>query len=157
GDAAGVLIVAPALILWIDQPKRPWRVREGLELAVLLLVLILVGGAIFCGWLPEPISHLSRSFVALPIMVWMAFRLGLRETATASLLLAGLALWGTLGGHGPFAGAGGNESLVMLQVYLGIVTITAIALASAVAERRHAEDALSEKVLELGRSNAELA
>src|SRR5205807_1054178 len=66
-------------------------------------------------------------FLAVPPLVWAAFRFGQRETATASLILASMALWGTLHGHGPFIRANLNESLLLLQAFMGITALFALA------------------------------
>src|SRR6266576_4153186 len=39
GDAAGDLIVAPFILLWVVAPTRRWNHREAVEVAVLLLLL----------------------------------------------------------------------------------------------------------------------
>src|SRR2546427_3175467 len=73
------------------------------KVALLLVVLVLVGLAVVGGVLPITIETYPLAFLCIPILVWTAFRFGLRETATAMLLLFGIAIWGTLTGFGPFA------------------------------------------------------
>ena len=90
------------------------------------------------------------------MLVWVAFRFGPRETAAAAFVLSGIALWGTLNGSGPFVRGSQNESLLLLQSFMGVIALMVLVLAAAVAERRRAEEVLGEKVLELGRSNADL-
>jgi diguanylate cyclase (GGDEF)-like protein len=74
--------------------------------------------------------------------VWVAFRFSPRETATAILVLAGIATWGTLHGYGPFVGGSFNESLLLLQAYMMITSVTTLALAALVSERRQVEGRL---------------
>ena len=50
----------------------------------------------------------------MPFLLWAAFRFGQREVATAIALLSSIAVWGTLGGHGPFVQTTQDESLVLL-------------------------------------------
>jgi PAS domain-containing protein len=57
-------------------------------------------------------------------------------------VLAGIAIWGTLSGFGPFARSAPHTSLMILQAFLGVITVTIMVLAAAVAERQHAEEAL---------------
>src|SRR5262249_36070989 len=55
---------------------------------------------------------------------------------------AGLSVWGTVG-SGKLTGKEGlNESLVLLQVFLGVTALTGLALAALVAEQRRREEAL---------------
>jgi signal transduction histidine kinase/ActR/RegA family two-component response regulator len=78
-------------------------------------------------------------FLFIPPVVWAAFRFGVRETATLILVMAGLANWGTLRGHGLFAIGSENESLLLLQGFLGTIAGTMLPMAAVVAERRRAE------------------
>src|SRR5438046_814098 len=79
-------------------------------------------------------------FLAVPPLVWAAFRFGQRETATASLVLGSMALWGTLHGYGPFIRENLNESLLLLQAFMGITALFALAFAAVVAERRRVNE-----------------
>jgi signal transduction histidine kinase len=154
GDAGGAVVVAPALVLWARQPRPGWTLAQGIELGAMLVLIALVG-AIALGGL-GPGSRLSLSFLCLPLMVWTAFRFGPRKTATAVLLLSGVAVWGTLRGTAPFPGDSANESLLVLQLFMGVVAATSLLLAAVVAEHRRALRALESQAAELARSNAEL-
>jgi two-component system CheB/CheR fusion protein len=75
----------------------------------------------------------------------MAFRLSQRETATGIFLLSVIAIWGTLHGWGPFVRPTPNQSLLILQSFNVLTTITAIALAAGMSERRRAEAAIEQQ------------
>jgi len=100
-----------------------------------------VGLAVFGGVLPITIETYPLGFLCIPVLVWTAFRFGPRETATAMLLLAGIAIWGTLSGFGPFVRETQNESLLLLQSFMGVTAIMALALAAGAVEQRRAEAA----------------
>jgi len=54
----------------------------------------------------------------MPVVVWVAFRFGQRETATATLAVSAFAIWGTFcTGFGPFARESPNESLLFVQLH----------------------------------------
>jgi len=107
----------------------------------MLVTLVLVGLAVFGGVLPITIETYPLAFLCIPILVWTAFRFGPRETATAMLLLSGIAIWGTLSGFGPFARETQNASLLLLQSFMGVMAVMTLALAAGVSERRRAEEA----------------
>ncbi len=142
GDATGALIVAPVLILWANFIRDRDRTRI-LEAALLMLSLLVVGGAAFSDMSSIGIQSYPVYFLVLPVVVWFAFRLGPPETATAILFLSGLAISGTLAGSGPFSRYPANEALLLLQGYMSIVAITFLSLAAVVAERRRTEQALT--------------
>src|SRR5213076_3189507 len=76
--------------------------------------------------------------------IWTAFRFTQRETATGIFILSAIAIWGTLHGFGPFAEKTENQSLLALQSWTAVLTITALALSAGMAERGRAEEALRE-------------
>jgi len=74
-----------------------------------------------------------------------AFRFTQRETITGIFVLSGIALWGTLHGHGPYQMGSANQSLLVLQAWVAVLTLTSMTLAAAMAERRRAEAALEQQ------------
>ncbi|TMB97739.1 MAG: hypothetical protein E6J42_07300 [Chloroflexi bacterium] len=149
GDATGVLLVAPLSVLWLTHPRVHWRRDQVREAACLLLCLVVVGQAVFGGWMPVIVKNYQLDYLCVPILVWAAFRFGQRETATAAVLLSGFALWGTMRGFGPFARDTPNESLLLVQVFMGITAMLAMAFAEVVSERTRIEAKREGTLLEL--------
>ena len=139
GDAAGVLLVTPLLITWSTQPQLGWAPGQRIEAALLFLSLLIGMHVGFGGWLLDQDTHYPLTFVPLPWLVWAAFRFGPREAATAAAVTSGIAVWDTLNGLGPFVRDTINESLLLLQSFVGIVTVTILTMAALVAERRDAQ------------------
>jgi PAS domain S-box-containing protein len=139
GDAGGALIVAPVLLLWGQNPRVRWTLAQAKEVGLVLVTLVLVGLAVFGGMLPGTIKTYPHAFLCIPVLVWTAFRFGPRETATAMLLLAGMAIWGTLSGFGPFVRETQNESLLLLQAFMGVTAIMALALAAGMVDQQRAQ------------------
>lgn len=144
GDATGALIVAPALVLWMTKHDLRWSRAQVFEAALFLVVLVLVGQVVFAGLIPTGVRNYPLSFLCVPAVIWAAFRLGPCVTATATCLLSGIAIWGTLHGLGPFVRDTQNESLIFLQAFLGVIGVVAMAVAAMVAEYGRAEGALRE-------------
>jgi len=142
GDAVGALTVAPLLVLWITKPRIRWNRRQLFEAGLLLFALILVALAVFGGWFPAENKNYPLEFICGPLLFWTAFRFGQRETATATLVLAGIAIWGTLNGFGPFARENANESLLLLQGFMGVTAVMTLSFAAVVAERKRIDEAL---------------
>jgi signal transduction histidine kinase/ActR/RegA family two-component response regulator len=142
GDATGDLIFAPIVILWAVKPRWRWNGKKDMEVTLILLLLLVVGEAIFGGWLPISAKNYPVAFVCGPILIWMAFRMSQRETATGIFILSAIAIWGTVRNFGPFVMETENQSLLILQSSTAVLTLTAMALAAAMAERRRIEAAL---------------
>jgi signal transduction histidine kinase len=88
-------------------------------------------------------------YVIFPFMIWAALRLGQRGAATAIFLVSGIAIWGTSQGMGPFSLESKNDSLVLLQTFMGVVSLTSLILAAATIERRKAAEALRQRIDDL--------
>jgi signal transduction histidine kinase len=145
GDLGGVVMFAPLLVLWLAQPLRRLNPARAIEVAILLLLLALLSEVVFGGWFSISTLNYPIAFLLGPIIVWTSFRLSARETATGLFVLSAIAIWGTLQRYGPFVRADQNQSLLILQSFNILTTITAIALAAGMAERRRAEAAIEEQ------------
>ena len=146
GDASGVLIVAPLLLLWsVPSTQRKWNRPQAIEVSVLLLLLVVLAETVFGGWLPISAHNYPISFICGPIVIWTAFRFTPRETATGIFILSAIAIWGTLHGFGPFILRTENQSLLTLQAWTAALTITAMAIAAAIAERNRAQAAIEQQ------------
>ena len=144
GDTTGDLLIAPLIILWGIPSKRRWNWREAVEVGILVLLLFVLSEAVFGGWLIISAKNYPIAFICGAIVIWTAFRFTQRETATGIFILSAIAIWGTVHGFGPFAGETENQSLLALQSWTAVLTITAMALSAGMAERRRAEEALRE-------------
>lgn len=137
GDGFGAMVVAPFLLAWGSKIRKPQpRILEGL---VLLAGLFVTSMVVLVGWVPGfqfqyPLAHL-----VFPFLVWAALRFDQRLLTATIVLIAGMAVWATSRGQGPFAFDNPNESLLMLEVFVGTSTLLALALFAAVTERRKAE------------------
>ena len=146
GDTSGILIVAPLLLLWsIPSTQRKWDRGQVIEVSVLLLLLVVLAEIVFGGWVRISARNYPVSFLCGPIVIWTAFRFTPRETATGVFVLSSIAIWGTLNGFGPFVLPTENQSLLMLQAWTAALTITAMAIAAAIAERNRAQAAIEQQ------------
>src|SRR6266487_3093900 len=144
GDTTGDLLIAPSVILWSITSKRRWNRREAAEVGILLLMLFILSEVVFGGWLPISAGNYPIAFIYGPIVIWTAFRFTQRETATGIFIVSTIAILGTLHGFGPFVRGPENQSLLALQSWTAVLTITAMALSAGMAERRRVEEELQE-------------
>lgn len=143
GDVAGALIVAPVLILWSTSLRVHWRWEQTMEAALVGLLIVLVGYSVFGGLVFSRFQPYPLEFLCAPLLVWTALRFTQREAATATLLISGLAIVGTLRGYGPFARGTPHESLLLLQTFMGIMAMIALSVVAAVAEHKRVEDVVT--------------
>jgi len=164
GDAMGALVVAPALLLWgtggpIHRPRRPFEAT----CAVLFFVATAIAFFTGVGTRNAPVE-----WFWLPVVVWISYEFGQRAAATMVLVLSGLTLWGTINGLGPFVLPSANVSLLLLQAFLGVVSVIALVLSAVVTTRTrllgdvarardHLEIRVAERTADLSRVNTALS
>jgi diguanylate cyclase (GGDEF)-like protein len=140
GDAVGAVIVTPLLLLWWENPRVRWTREQVTELALLFLGLFSTGWIVFGKPFHSELRNYPLEYLCIPFLIWAAYRFGRRKAATAVCALSGIAAWGTMHGYGPFARESQNTSLLLMQVFMGIVAITTLALAAEVTEHRRAQE-----------------
>jgi signal transduction histidine kinase len=157
GDLLGALVVAPVLLVWATAPLNPATRRVVGEGVVVLALLATVTWYVFGSKAFAGVLHQAMIYVIFPFMIWTALRLEQRGAATAVFLVSGIAIWATSQGMGPFSLESKNDSLVLLQTFMGVVSLTSLILAAAATERRKAVDALHQRVEDLAALNEQNA
>ncbi len=149
GDLLGALVIAPLLLAWFSpnsiHPKR----RIYIEGGMLLVLLVVITWFVFSSLPPIGVLHQAMIYVIFPFVIWAALRFGQRGATFAIAMVSGIAIWGTSQGMGPFSLESKNDSLVLLQTFTAVVSLTALILAAATIERRKSADALRQKAEEL--------
>ena len=140
GDLGGALIVAPALLAWATM--RQGLRDQWLERGLLAVSTVVAGVLLFGGGSGISLNRDPVAFLTFPPLIWAAYRFGPRESISACLVLAAIADWGTLRGWGPFASSDSNRSLLLLQGFMAVASVTANALAAAVLDRRRSANAV---------------
>ena len=132
GDAMGVVIAAPLVLNGRDLLRlcRGWRV---LELCLVCLAVLGVSSAIFGPW--AAVRDDVLALVVFPFVVWAAIRFRVAGAALASLLVASVAVWGTLRGFGPFVNHSPLHNAVLLQIFIAVSALTGLVLAAVISER----------------------
>ena len=137
GDFIGIVLVTPVILAWYSNRQITTDTRRLAEIALLTLAIVAVGSATFVRLTPIAPGAI------MPVLIWAALRFGPRGAATASFLVAAIAIWATVTGTGPFARPLLRDSLFALQTFLGILASTFLVLSASFSERRRAErDAL---------------
>ena len=140
GDAMGALVVAPLLLAWCSPQRARWSPRRAAEIAAVVFAVAAVCALIFVRpSTPSMAAAPALEYAAFPFLVWAALRGGPRGATLVTFATSTVAIAGTLARGGPFAERTAHEGLVLLQSYLGVVALTGLFLAAAIAERDRAE------------------
>ena len=140
GDMVGAVLVGPLILLWRTKLSTRFGVNRALEALALLASLLVICALNFSDMFSSGGKHYPLAFLFIPLLVWGALRFEARGAMAFVAVVCSLAINGTWHGIGTFAVMDQNSSLLILQMFVCVATLTALVLAAAVAERKSAED-----------------
>ncbi|WP_182331341.1 sensor domain-containing diguanylate cyclase [Chromobacterium violaceum] len=148
-NATGTLLFGSLLLNlrhhgWPRQSREAWY-----EMLAYFATVALLTASIFVWWHPTVDTTYPLDMLVLPLVAWAAFRFTPRDVTLALLLITALALWGTRHGGGPYLGFSAYSTLIILQTYIGILTVVALCVAALMSEQRRIKQ-------ELGRQQEQL-
>jgi PAS domain S-box-containing protein len=131
GDATGVLIAAPVVLVVCQSRIEPPTVRVALETAGLVIALVAVVWLALGGLLPF-------AFIVMPALLWAAIRFEQKGAVLTLVLLTVTTAVLTASGLSPFSGdvSTQREKNVMLQLFLAISAVTSLVVAAVSSEQK---------------------
>jgi PAS domain S-box-containing protein len=138
-NVVGILVFTPLLLIWRKFPLRRDRLSMQRSAEFSLLLLLFVGISVVAFW-----RGYALEYILLPLLVWSAFRFQQHGTTLLIVVIAAISIWGTVRGSGSFVRPTLTESLLLLQSFIGVVSITALMLSALILEREQAEGKLKQ-------------
>lgn len=138
GDALGTLVIAPVL-LTTARKTAAWSRRDWVETCLFVIGAAVLTQVVFSGVFDPMTGQHPLEYVIFALVIVAAVRLGQPTTALVVLAASGVTIWNTVRGAGPFAGPAVHQSLILLQVFMGVLSGTGLLLAAAIAERKTSE------------------
>lgn len=131
GDATGVLIAAPLVLVVCQSRIELPSPRESLETAGLIVALLAVVWLALGGLLPF-------AFIVMPALLWAAIRFEQKGAVLTLVLLTVTTAVLTSSGLSPFSGdlSTQREKNVMLQLFLAISALTSLVIAAVSSEQK---------------------
>jgi len=146
-NGLGILLVAPVIVSWrrIRDLLQDRVALRGAEAAAFWVAWCLFASWAFDGdplaspWTPQP-------YMLAVLLAWPALRVGQRGVTSALLALAviGIVSSGVVTGPSPLGGDTPQSRMVLLQIYLGITSLSGLLLAASYAQSKEAERAAQE-------------
>lgn len=155
-NVAGVLIFTPLLLTWYRylpsistiyaEIKKEnfasnvckygqifWPKSQFSRLEILSWLLLFEIVSVLAFWQAYPVEYLT-----IPLLVWAAFRFPERGTTLAIALTASTAIAGTILQRSSFIQDNLNISLLFLESFIGVISVTTLVLMAVLQERRQA-------------------
>jgi signal transduction histidine kinase len=166
GSVVGILLFTPFILAVAQKQKFDFLSSRVLEAGIFILCMI---GICFLLQLEYFNTTLVRAlpYLAIPLVLWLAFRFNLLLTITFALIVSLVSIYFSIQNTGPFILERVSDTQLLLQIFIGMITTSAIVLSATVAERTQAENELtqfngnleamvSERTKELSKRNSEL-
>ncbi|HEY9833733.1 MAG TPA: MASE1 domain-containing protein, partial [Stenomitos sp.] len=136
-EVVGILVFTPVVLAWSQGVKKSGqklkqRLAEG---ALLIAFTIAITRITFGGGYPVV-------YMLIPLLVWAAFRFGQQASTLLLVIISVISIVGTVQNFGPFVWDSQNESLVLLQSFLGVIALTTLILSAVIAENEQAKSRL---------------
>jgi signal transduction histidine kinase/integral membrane sensor domain MASE1 len=154
-NTLAALTVVPLIVslvqAWPAAVRAGIPARRAVEAVSLILLLVMVGGAIFAhpfALVDRPLSSGTQSelVLLLPLLLWAATRFGAAGSSAALLSTAVLAFLAATSHEGTASAAEAARDVRVLQAFLLVAGIPLFALGALMEERRSIERALQERL-----------
>lgn len=152
GDAMGVLIVTPVLLLlWRLRLRLPWQWDRWKEAVGLARWKEAVGLALIaCCLVPLATrSPASLLFLVYPLVIWAALRFQLPGSMLCVLLASVMATVAATDRAGPFRELNRFEVMLNLQAFNGAMALTALLLSAVITEQHNTRRSVERACQEL--------
>ena len=144
-NALAALIVVPLVVTWATigiSGLRTARLSRYLEACALFVGLLLVSYVVL--YKVGSGADSALLFLPLPFLLWAAVRFGAVGASTAISIVGFLAIWSAAHGHGPFSGGTAEQNALSIQIFLIVLSIPLLFLATVIEERVTGETELRE-------------
>ncbi len=162
GNVAGILTCAP--LFFIDSFRLTWRKGSDpsvVEWVLVLVLLVFVAQTISGIYFAQELQNWPKSYMVIPLFLWIACRLGRRGTVLAVLMLMAISVAGTMRGFAAFPAKSHEQSLLALQLFISVVAVIGLTVSVLMhqlrRQREALENALADKairLIEVKRENA---
>lgn len=109
-------------------------VTRRFEEALVAAAFVAVAAGVFAFAPPELVARPARLYWPVPLLLWIAVRFPPAGIGSALLAVTCLTIWGAKHGRGPFVTASPTENLLNLQLFLIVLALPKLLLASVVVQ-----------------------
>lgn len=133
GSVVGILLFTPFILTVARRTYFKFSTDKTIELGFFLLNVIGILMLLRVEYLRTSLIH-ALPFLMLPLLLWLAFRFDLMIALAGVLLVSMVSIHLTKSGIGPFVLANSYSSMLLLQIYVGVMSISTIILSATVRE-----------------------
>ena len=152
GDAVGALVITPLLLSWLCANYSVWNKKKIIEVVPIFILASLLCLLAFSNLLPSELNRTLAGLCLIPIFVVSSYRYGIQGISLLIFIASVISILGTATGFGPFVQTDANDSVIILQTVIAVISLTTMTLSVVVEEYnrtklilRYAQEGLSEE------------
>ena len=143
GNVVGILLFTPFILSVARKIKVTLSPARVIEVGIYFLGIVTIYLLLQVDYLTITMQR-ALPLLALPFLLWLAFRFELIVAIAGVLIVSLISIYFTVHGIGPFILTGTDNSMLLLQIFIGVISISTIILSATVKERLDAQHQLLE-------------
>lgn len=143
GNTVGILLFGPFILSVARENALTFSAEKALEVSLFLIGLIAIVFLLQVEYFSATVQR-ALPFLILPFFLWLAFRFELIIATGGVLVVSLLAIYFTVQNQGPFVLSEPFYSMLLLQIFIGVMSISTLVLSATVNERTVAQRKLLE-------------
>jgi signal transduction histidine kinase len=142
GNVVGILLFTPFILSIARKHEFKLPAEKIPEIGIFLVCIVGIYFLLRVENLNDTLQH-ALPFLILPFLLWLAFRFELSVAITGVLVSSIVSIYYTVYNIGPFVLLSNSyNSMLLLQIFIGVVSISTIVLSATVRERTEAQQEL---------------
>ena len=141
GNVVGILLFTPFILAIAQKQDLSLNFKKMMEGGIFIVSTIGIYFLIQLGYFNSTLID-SLPYLSIPFLLWLAFRFDLLAAITGALIASLLSIYFTIHNIGPFIQENASDSMLLLQIFIGVISISTIVLASTVTERLKVQNEL---------------
>jgi signal transduction histidine kinase len=138
GNVVGILLFTPFILALAQFRTIDFNPKKLIEGGVFITSVGVLYLLVRFGYFNETWVN-SLPYLLIPFLLWMAFRFNLLAAITVALGASLISIYFTIQNLGPFIQTSVLDSMLLLQLFIGVISVSTIVLSATVAERSKAE------------------
>ncbi|HOX82417.1 MAG TPA: MASE1 domain-containing protein [Chryseolinea sp.] len=143
GNVVGILLFTPFVLAIAQKHNYKFSTEKGVEVGIFLVFIAGIYGLLQVEYLQPTLEH-ALPFLVIPFLLWLAFRFDLMIAIAGVLVTSLFSIYITSIGSGPFVLVESYDSMLLLQIFVGVLSTSTIILSATVKERAEAQLKLTE-------------
>ncbi len=133
-NVVGILLFTPFILACAKKREFKFNIIRAIEVCIFIISIAGIFLLLQQDYLNDTMER-ALPFLCLPFLLWLAFRFDLL-VAIAGVVIASLfSIYETVKQIGPFVLPQSDDSMLLLQIFIGVISISTIILSATVYER----------------------